>query len=65
MTPVPQDPLPERSTMAPKPAEQVLVERLVPWWSKLVHRMVVAEEATGERQEKRGVEHVEDKRIAF
>ena len=51
--------------MAPKPAEQVLVERLVPWWSKLVHRMVVAEEATGEREEKRGVEHVEDKRIAF
>jgi hypothetical protein len=53
------------SEMNQAPAEQLLVETLLPWWGKLVHRMVVSEEDLYGTKQSGGVEHDKDQRVAL
>lgn len=45
--------------------EQELVEALLPWWSKLVHRMVIAQVNTIESKDTGEVDDVEDQRVSL
>jgi hypothetical protein len=47
------------------PDEQMLVETLLPWWSKLVHRMAVAEEDAGKSKDSGETDNVEDQRVSL
>ena len=47
------------------PAEQMLVETLLPWWSKLVLRIVVTKENVDESKDNGGVDNVKDQRVAL
>jgi hypothetical protein len=47
----------------PSPMEEALVETLLPWWSKLVHRIAVAEGGAG-KMDKGEIHDVEDQRVS-
>ena len=45
--------------------QQMLVETLLPWWSKLVHRMIVAEEVAENPRREGEIDHVQDQRVSL
>jgi hypothetical protein len=47
------------------PEEELLVKMLLPWWSKLVHRMVVVEGRAETTRDEGAIGNVEDQCITL